>query len=158
MDANFENGMEVTFNIFKPGSFFPMPWAIAEIENSYSFVSMGPSELWRAPKEDFLIYLKSNPEITFDLTRRLLVGINGVLIGMKNVIKGSAREKVAWAILMLVKRKINLKFTHQDIARIAVVTRETASVEIKKLEKEGIISFKKGIINILDPDGLATKV
>jgi CRP/FNR family transcriptional regulator len=151
MDANFENGTEVTFNIFKPGSFFPTTWAIGGVDNSYSFISMGETEVFRAPKEDFLTYLKSNPEILFDLTQRLLVGMDGLLDGFKNVIRGSAREKVLWAVMMLAKRGINTKLTHQDIARLAVVTRETASVEIKKLEKEKIISFKKGIIEILNP-------
>lgn len=157
MDVVFENGSEVTFNIFKPGSFFPAFWAISDVDNTYNFTAMGKVEVYRAPKDEFLKYLKSDPRSLFDLIQRILIGIDGLLAGVQNIIKGTAKEKMAWTISMLEKRKINLKLTHQDIARLAAISRETASVEIKKLERKKAISFRKGLLKILKPKELLSQ-
>lgn len=158
MDTLFENGSEVTFNIFKPGTFFPTFWALGEIENSYNFSAMGDVKVLRCPKTDFLAFLEKNPDIYYDLTKRLIVGVEGLLRGVKVIIKEKAGKRVVWSILMLAGRfgkptkgdntKIEIKLTHQDIARISNLTRESASLEIGKLCKRELISFNKGVIRI----------
>lgn len=55
------------------------------------------------------------------------------------------------------KFTVEFKITHQDIAALAGITRETASIQIKLLEEEGAISQKRGkrlIINrkLLPPE------
>jgi CRP-like cAMP-binding protein len=44
------------------------------------------------------------------------------------------------------KFKIELKLTHQDIAGLAGVTRETASTQLKKLEQGKVIETRNGYL------------
>jgi len=155
MDAVFENGTEITFNIFKPGAIFPAFWAIAGVNNSFNYTAMNELEVYRAPREEFLRYLDGHPKTLLKLTQRILVGIDGLLAGIKNLFCGSAYKKIATIIYILWKRfgegnKIGIKLTHQDLARLAGVARETASIELKKLEREKIITMDKGFLEITD--------
>src|SRR3989304_7730686 len=57
-----QEGYELTLNIFKPGSYFPMLWAIGDIPNMYIFEAMMDAEVLRAPKKDLVDFIKSEPE------------------------------------------------------------------------------------------------
>lgn len=158
METTYKSGSEITFNIFKPQTFFPVSWAIAGVDNSYTFSALTNTTLNIASKKDFLVFLKDNPEVLFDFARRQVIGIDGLLTGIKNILRGKARQKICWTILMLSKRfgevdeenkiKIYLRLTHQDISKLAVLTRETTTTELNKLEKEGVLYFKNGLITV----------
>src|SRR5664279_727901 len=64
-------GDEIVLNIFKPISFFPMSWAINSTKNNYYYEAMTELVLWRAPKEDVVVFLKSNPDVLLDLLSRV---------------------------------------------------------------------------------------
>jgi len=152
-------GKELSLNIFKPGSFFPMTWAIADVPNRYFFEALTDVAVLRMPKDEVVEFLKREPDILLDLTRRILVGLEATLARIQYLISGSASEKVAATILMLGKRfgkaknkkvAITLRITHKDIANFAGLTRETASQEIKKLEEKGLIEQKHQHLLIRD--------
>lgn len=153
MGSIFTNGGELTLNIFKPGSFFPMMWAIGEIKNSYFCQAMSEVKVYRAPKADVIKFVKENPDVLYDLTRRVLIGLDGMITNVQFLLFGSSYNRIAAAILLLAKRfgektnngqiMIGLNLIHQDIAQLAGVTRETASIALKQLEKRGVISRLK---------------
>jgi CRP-like cAMP-binding protein len=143
-----EDGHELTLNIFKPSSFFPIPTVLAELENSYFFEALSDIELNLAPVDEVIEYIKSDKEVLFNLTKRLSVGLEGFIIRTQFLIRSDARQKIASSLVMMVRRfgqedrkkiKIQLPQTHADIASLAGVSRETASIELKKLEREKII-------------------
>ncbi len=148
-----EDGKELTLNIFKPGSYFPMTWALGDMENLYFYEAMAPTELWKSPKKEVLEFIKSEPEVLFELTRRLMVGLGGLVIRMEYLLRGNAYQKTC-SVLELSARRfgksgkndeiiIDFPLTHQEIANLAGLTRETASIELKKLENSGLVSRKK---------------
>ncbi len=153
MSSIYENGTEIAFNIFKPESFFPMTWALAEVENVYFYKAMSNIVVYRAPKEDVVAFLESNPKIFKDLATRLLISLDGLIHTTKNVIKSNSTKKVAIIIAMLAKRfghinddnniEIDIDLTHQDIANFAGISRETTSISIEKLRTKKLI-FHKG--------------
>ena len=69
---------------------------------------------------------------------------------MEQLLLGDAKEKVGTTLFLLAKRFgeknggqkiiIMLPMTHQGIAGLSGLSRETTSLEMKKLEREGIIS------------------
>ena len=150
-----ENGKELTLNIHKPGTYFPMMWAIGGISNSYYFQAQVTTLIHRAPKQEVLSFLKKNPDVFFELTRRILVGLGGILTNIEYILCGNSYTRVAGAIYLSAKRFgepsgkdkviIQLPLTHQDIANIAGISRETASIAIKKLEVRKIISCQHHI-------------
>ena len=155
-----EEGREFTINIYKPGTYFPATWALAGISNTYFFEAMTSVESIKVSKEELLDFLNKNPEVLMDLTRRLLVGLNGLLIRIEHLLSKDAYHKVA-SVVYLVGRRfgkkaaggkviVGLPLTHQDIADLSYLTRETTSLEMKKLERQGLLEKRKRLLVIKD--------
>lgn len=158
MSSIFANGSELTLNIFKPGTFFPAIWLIGGIDNVYYYQTISTAQVIKAPKIETLDFLENNTGIYHDLTKRLLIGLDGLLQNIQYLLYGNSTSRVASAILVSAKRfgkrfkngsvLIDLTLTHQEIANLAGIARETTSIIIKKFERSGIItqSHKKIII------------
>lgn len=158
-----KDGRELTFNLYKPDTYFPMIPLITNTPNKYFFESFTNSKLTQIPKNEFLNLLKKSPEMLFDLTRRLLSGIDGLLSVIENLISGKALNKIAAVLMILSKRfgkpngksiLIDLRLTHQQIAAITGLTRETTSLQMEYLQNSGLISYQKQIITIKNFSGL----
>jgi CRP/FNR family transcriptional regulator len=158
-----EDGEELAVNLFKPGTFFPMSWAIGDVGNNYYYQTLTASNVVRVPKEEFVDFLRKNPEVLFDLTRRILVGLDGLLFNVRHLLGSNSISKIAVIIFTFAKRfgvkkgnqiEINLNITHQEIAHFAGVSRETATIAINKLEKEGVIAQKQRRLVIKNLDVL----
>ncbi len=153
-----ESGEELTLIIFKQYNLFPLVWAVNNAPNEYYLEAMTtPTEIFRAPKEDFLHYLSFNHDVFFFVTGRILSRLGRLLRRMEYLAFGNSYQKVA-SILMICaehfgrivngKIIIEVLLTHKDIATMVGVTRETASLEIKKLENKGIIGYRNRLIVI----------
>lgn len=146
-----KKGEELTLIIFKPGDFFPMMWAINKTPNAFYLEAMTPVDLWRAPREKFLNFIKGNPEVFFELTSKMLVRLGGLLSRMEYLVFGNAYAKIASILVICAERfprqerskvVIEVPLTHSDLASMVGVTRETVSIEIKKLEQKGLIHYQ----------------
>lgn len=156
----FEDGTELTLNIFKPGTFFPVVWAICDLPNSYYFQALTDTATWRGSKKEVIEFVKLNPPVLFDLTQRLLSGYHGLLLHTEKLLVGSASQKVASVLVMLTQRfgkpaegkklSISVRFSHQDIAGCAHLSREATSIEMKKLRDQGLIEYLRRHIVIVD--------
>lgn len=164
----FRDGRELTYNIFKSGSYFPMLSIIGNVNNSYYYQTMTPTKIIKAPRQETLTYVKKDPEVLFELTSRIVVGLNGLLDNMKYLLFGSARTRVVSVLLISVNRfgekmsnkqiLIKLPLTHQDIANLAGITRETTSLEIEKLIKKGFLLYKKRHIVVMNYSKLKSEI
>lgn len=159
-----EEGKELTLNIFKSGSYFPAMWLISNIDNIYFYEAMTSVEVRRAPKDKVLKFLQENNDIMLELTKRILSGMNGLLIRIQYLLLADARQKVISVLTMLAARFgtnyengdvfVELPVTHQDIANLAGLTRETTSLEMEKLKDEDLISYNKRSLVIKKSDKL----
>lgn len=158
-----KEGEELTLIIYKPDDIFPIVWAINNTPNEYYFEAMTPSEIYRVPREKFLIFLKENPDVLFELTSKILSRFRGVLHRMEYLVFGNAYNKVASILLICAERFggkegskiiIQVPLTHKDIANLLGVTRETTSLEIKKLARKGIIDYQGRLIMVKNPRAL----
>lgn len=150
-----EDGDEITINIFRPVSFIPMMLALGEVENKYFFEAAGPVEVWRAPVDKVIKFVKSEPEVLYDLAKRFAQGLNGISQRLETIMFENAKQRVDSLLLYLAKRfgekegrsiVIDLNLTHKDISAWVNLTRETVSRQIEKLEKEGTISYSNHFI------------
>ena len=155
----FESGEELTLIIFKSNDFFPVAWAINNDPNEYYLEAMTDAELYRAPKDDLLKFLSLSPEVFFEFTSRMLYRMSGVLKRMEYLVFGNAYQKVASMILICASRfgekngnklTIQLSLTHKDIANLLGITRETVSLEIKKLKEKGVVVYRGRYIIVED--------
>ena len=150
-----DSGQKVILNIFKPGAFFPMSWAVNHTENNYFYEAASQVECRIAPPQDVLNLLNENHDITFDLLSRVYRGTDGLLQRMSELMVGSARSRLLLEILISAYRfgnvrgnsaEVSIKTT--DLAQRTGITRETASRELNQLARDGVISKAKGKIII----------
>jgi CRP/FNR family transcriptional regulator len=154
-----EDGMEFTVLIYKPGTLFPLRWAINNVDNIYYFESITNVELFSCPKAEFLEEFKKGKTLAEATLDQTLFDYGALIYRMQHIVFGNAYAKVASIILTAAKRfgettnkelTVPIRFTHQQIALSAGITRETASIEIKKLENNGVISYKERYIIVKD--------
>lgn len=151
-----ESGKELTLNIFKPGTYFSMIWALNNVPNIYFYESLTDVLLLKAPKEEVVKYIKNNPNVLYDLTKRILSGLSGMTKLMEALLTGNAYQQIASVLLVLTRRFgkekndneiiIDLSLTHRIIGTIAGLSRESTSLVLEKLTKEKIISQKEHLI------------
>ena len=155
-----DGGLELTINIFKPYSFFPITETLSNKTNSYYFEAVTDVVLHKAPTQKVHEFVKSDPEVLFDLIKRISVGLEGFMLRTQYLVRSNSTQKVSSTLVLLARRfgetdenrkvKILLPQTHADIANLAGVSREPASIEIKKLVDLGYIKARKQIYTIED--------
>lgn len=159
-----DDGIELTINIYKPYNFFPITETLANRTNTYYFEAVTDVVLQKAPTHKVHEFVKSDTEVLFDLTQRVSSGLEGFMVRTQYLIRSNSTQKVASALVLLARRfgetskdgkiRILIPQTHEDIANLAGVTRETASIEIKKFENLGNLNVDKQIYTIEDFESL----
>lgn len=161
-----ENGSELTINLLKSSTYFPLSTVLAKRNNSYDFEAFTDVVVNVTPVKDTLKFLEGNSEFKSILIRSFARGLEGYVVRSFFLIKGSAMQKVASSLLLLLKRFgkktdgghfIDLPLTHQDIANFSGITRETVSIQIGILEKERLITRVGKYIHILNAKDLSEK-
>lgn len=156
---NDECGGELTLMTFQPFEFFPASWAINDRWNKYYAEAITEVKLWRVPKEQFVKFIKQKPDILFLLMQSILSRLGGLLLRMEHLNLGGSNSRVASIIKIYSERfgkqenghtVIDVPLSHHDIATLIGLTRETVSISMSHLKKEGIIDYKSQVITILD--------
>lgn len=145
-----KKGEELVINIFKPISFFPMPWAMNITPNVYFYEAVTPLEIWRAPKNEVIAFVRREPDVLYDLLSRVYRGTEGMQHRMLYLMSGNAYERLITEIVIAAKRfgkkdaangLVTLKTTEKDLATSAGMTRETVSREMRNLKDKKLVSF-----------------
>jgi len=143
-----EQGEELTLTILRPGDFFPLTYGLNTTSNPYYLEAITSLEFWRAPQDRFMEFIRNNMNVYIELTNKIMIRMDGVLSRMEYLIFSNAYTKIAATLLACANKfgdqqgdNIILKvpLTHKDIATLVGITRETTSLEIKKLENNGFI-------------------
>ncbi|OGC24884.1 hypothetical protein A2291_01940 [candidate division WOR-1 bacterium RIFOXYB2_FULL_42_35] len=143
-------GFELTLHILKPISYFPMVWAINGTPNVYFFEALTEVQVGRAPKDKVVNFIKDKPTIIFELMSELLEDYAETLTRMEHLVFSDAYRRVISVLLYIAKHfgedkgkgvVVNHRFTQQDIATLVGVARETASIEMGKLEEKGLVKY-----------------
>lgn len=145
-----KSGAELTLHILKPISYFPMVWAINGTPNMYYYEALTEVVAGLAPRGKVVEFIKDKPELIIKLMSTLLEEYDESLMRIEHLVFSDAYRRVISVLIYLakhfgenVRKHIVVKhhFTHQNIATLVGVTRETASNEINKLEKLKLITY-----------------
>ncbi len=145
-----EDGEELTLTILKEYDFFPLTYGFNNNNevNNYYLEAITSLEIWKSPQEQFMQFIKKDPELFFELANTLMVKFDVFLTRMEYLVFNNAYTKVAATLLMCAKDFgeqhgneiiVKIPLTHKDIATMIGITRETTSLEMKKLEKKGFV-------------------
>ena len=147
-----EDGKEVTMNSFKPIFYLSLYGALCTKDSRYYFEALTEVEVWKAPKDAVIELLKSDPELSLILLKNTLALLDE---GLSDASKGFDSYKKVASLIYSMTREGNKEITdfkvpHRLIASLIGISRETASIQIKKLEREGYIAQSDGFLKIID--------
>jgi CRP-like cAMP-binding protein len=153
-----DGGEKVVVNLFKSGAFFPASSAVNQTHNTYYFEAVVDVTIRQAPAEEIETLLLTNPVIVYDLLKRLYRGVDGMLEKFASSLSLSAQQRVMNELVIYGKRfgvlqgdgSVILSMTAEQIASRTGLARETVSREMKKLQREGVLSVNRGKIILLD--------
>jgi CRP/FNR family transcriptional regulator, cyclic AMP receptor protein len=157
------SGNQFTPYIFAPQTFFPLIWS----EDEHEYESLTPVEVYRIPKEKLMSYLRENPKTIFILNQQLTAYSTELLKKLETRVFDNAIHMVILRLVDLAKLFgnqqskqiiINYWFTHQDIANISGLSREVVTIQMNKLMKKKLISYKNHFIIINDLKLLETEL
>jgi len=152
--------------IYGPQDTFPITLAFSavfhrelnESPETYYYEAMTDVELYTVDEATLKEAIQKEPELYKDLFGICGVRLHSTLHGLENLTLSNSYHRVAHEILFLAKKfgakkakgtEIQVPLTHQDLADILSLTRETVSTAMVQLRKNKLISTGK---NICVPD------
>ncbi len=152
-----KKGDELVLNLFNPVSFFPMSWAINGSHNTFFYEAVTDLEIWKAPGESVVAFVKENPDVLYDLLSRVYRGTDGMLNRMTYLMTGNAHSRIIVELIISAKRfgkkttdSIEIEISEKDIAAQSGMTRETVSRELKILKDKGLVTFSRNSLKVID--------
>lgn len=158
-------GDEVILNLYKPPAFFPMSIALNHADNTYFYETEEDSEVRCAPATEVVAFLEANPDVTFDLLRRLYRGLDGLMGRISHLMAGSAHSRILYELLLEARRfgterpdgGYTLGLSEKDLGARAGLSRETVNRELHKLKEQGLITVGRNDMVIPDLARIAAK-
>jgi CRP-like cAMP-binding protein len=74
-----KSGNKIVLNIFTEGAFVPMSLAINKTPSNFFYETTATAILYKAPVDEVVIFIKSNPDVMFDLLSRVYSGTDKLL-------------------------------------------------------------------------------
>ncbi|NPV51950.1 MAG: Crp/Fnr family transcriptional regulator [Firmicutes bacterium] len=157
------DGKEKTLAIISRGGCFGEMSLLDGLPRSAAAQALEDSKLLILPREDFLKLLTSNPQIALKIIRVLTARLREADQQIEYLAFGDARGRVASILLDLFQKHaklgpdgytIDIRLTHQELANLSGVTRETASRILSEFEEDGLIRIQGRNILISSEKGL----
>lgn len=148
------DGREFVLFIFQPNDVFSYNWIFNQTPNVHSFRAITDCLIYEKSREELLMFLKKNPDVLLMITQRIVRRLNGLMIRMENMAFDNAIKKVGSMLCILGERfgkktergiVIPIPLTQQDIADLIGISRETTSIEIKRIMEKGVITKSSGL-------------
>ncbi len=147
--ALLEDGREVVLNISQRGAYFPVAWAIGSHPNHYYFEALSNAVVQRVSQQAMLGFLTVNPDVLFELIKYITDCQDRLLIHIEKVLSGTSKQRVIAMLSILAghfgeenkksQTLIKIPLTHQDIANLTCLTRETVSMQMSKLKTQKLL-------------------
>ena len=157
------DGREFTLFVFKPNDIFSYNWIYNQLLNEHTFRAMTDSIVYEKSREGLLLFLEENPDVQFMITQNLTARMRGLMQRIEQMAFGTAAQKVSSIFQLLGERfgkqtekgiTIPIPLTQKDISELIALSRDTTSIEIKKLIDEKILARNSGIYTIRNPERL----
>ncbi len=147
------NGDEQIISFHVGGEFFPTPWIFKKTSSTLFFYeTIAESTVAFVPREEFVNFMHATTDRLEALVDYLTTNFAASQIRVNALEQAKAKDKLLYTIYYLVQRYgrqlgskvfIPITLTHQNLAGMVGLTRETTAVELYKLKKLGILTYKK---------------
>lgn len=147
-----KEGKEITLPMFQPIFFCSLISAFIQKGNKYFFEAISPMEIWIAPKEDFMKFLEEDSKLYSQITKEMMGEFMDLTENIQQLVCGDAYSKIANLVHSMASKfgekqksgvMVSFKTPHRMLASMTGLTRETVTLQLLKLQKEGYL-FSKG--------------
>lgn len=153
-----DSGDTRTIMILGTGDIFPLAFSASldwsDYQIRYFYQTLCDTEITSLPSQILRESIEQDPNM-MSAYMSYLSASNQAIMGQLEVMKNKkAIDKLAMLLPYLVQKagrrvrpgiyELQLKLSHQEMADISGVTRETMTTLVKELEKDGVINQKKG--------------
>ncbi len=133
---------------------FPIGWIFSKTEESLFFYDAYTDvELYCVPRADYCEFLKLNVDVLYDAHKFWINRLLDMQTRVNALEQSKASSKVVNTLHYLCLRygrdikkdvvRIDLPLTQQELANFMGLTRETTGIELKKLQRSGVLSYKR---------------
>lgn len=119
----------------------------------FSYSAISPLVAYKVKRSDFIAFANETPAVMREIARGMSGHYDDLLYRLSSMTQASAREKLVYTLHNIAERfsaseeidlmAMGLILRHQDIAGLIHASRETASIELKKLKDEGVIYYDR---------------
>lgn len=151
--------------VYGPGNIFPVTLALKALFNQevysqeiFYYEAMSDAEVRTIDISVLKKAVESNPLIYRDLLLETGKRLHSTLQGLENLTLKSSYKRVAHQLAYFASRfgektesgvRINVSLTHQDLAHILSLTRETVSTCMSELREKGLVRADKQRIIVI---------
>jgi len=155
---SLENGKDRITRVLFPGELFGLE-ALTETTYPLTAVTLRDSEICASSREEFLDFLRANPDIALGMVRFLVTEVTRVRTQVTDMSFKDARMKVATLLLSLVTSEapspsksysLVLPFSRQEISEILELSPETVSRTLSVFRREQVLDARGRRLNIQD--------
>lgn len=122
-------------------------------ELSFFYTALSDGTYYEVDKAAFIAHAKQTPTLMSEIAMSMSAHYDDLMHRIDSVGQTSVRSKVIATLQYIAERfsaddqvdlyKIGLKLTHNDVAAMVASTRETISIELHLLMKEGYITYDR---------------
>ncbi len=147
----------ISFDIKK--EIFPVSWIFSKAPITlYYYEAFTDCELYVVPRDQYLEFVRKNPDVLVKILDSFISSHIAYMLQVNALEQQKAASKLLYTLYFLMVRfgnhispeevKIQLPLTQQELANFMGITRETTAIELKKLEKLGIVSYQRASYSV----------
>jgi CRP-like cAMP-binding protein len=147
-------GDQRTVTLLSAGDIFPVEYVFDKSRVSlYYYEAITDCTVLSLPKSEFLSALDSDPALKDQVFQSYMAHYTSATMHIYALEHSHAQEKLVYILQYLVARfgekqpngltKIELRLSHQDIAEMVGLTRETTAVELHRLKDRELIDYQR---------------
>jgi len=132
---------------------FPLAWVFGQATVApYYYEAFTDCEVYCLPRDEYRQFVQGNHEQLLAAFDRFVTDYLNLQLRVNALEQSKATAKIVHTIHYLCLRygvdvrkhrvRIQIPFTQQDLANFMGLTRETTGIELKKLQKSGVLSHK----------------
>ena len=158
-----ESGKRFTFAIINRGQLFGETALAGEEERHWLAEAIEDSVVCSIARDELLRIAANNPKLALKISAQVGQRLAEVQNRLEDLLFKGVNSRLSHTLIRLSEEygdsdsegiKIRFKMTHQELANLIGATRETTSLALGELEKQGLLTKERGHITLKDIDKL----